>query len=398
MSDRLAAMPMGGAIVNQLRWAFNRAGFFLNLPELSALLRFRKRRAAFWRQFWAQAAEQAGAGFTPLDGGYFRMERDGLTVLAQGGELPLDSHLMLEMMGDKALSYKLLGELGAAIVPHIVVAPNARHLAEEFAEREGWPVVVKPASGTGGGRGVTTGILSKKALTRAMRYAARYDRRLIVERQLEGHSYRLLFVGGQLVDGVRREPPFVVGDGKSTISKLVREENKARISGRDFSSLNPILKNPDFRNTLRRQHLSPRSVPGLGEMVTIKTAINENNRAGNHCVTDGVHAQTVAICAAVVRALGVQLAGVDIHCRDISQPLEAQGGYITEINTTPGLHHHCLTLEDKGGSSVGAKVLDYIFYTGHGAMRLGPIPASAQTATTNAADGETAHTRWDFGQ
>lgn len=397
MPHRLAVMPAGGQLAGQLRWAFNRAGFFLNLPELSALVRFRGRRSVFWRQFWSDAAAQAGARFQPLEGGYFRMERDGLTVMARGGELPLDSHLMLEMMGDKALSYKLLAELGAAIVPHLAVSANDQRSALAFARQRGWPVVIKPASGTGGGRGVTTGIADEAALARAMRYAARYDRRLIVEKQLAGQSYRLLYAGGKLLDAVRREPPFVVGDGKSSIAALVRRENKARLSGQEFTALNPILTNPDYRNTLRAQGLSPRSVPELGEMVTIKTAINENSRTGNHSVTDQVHPDTDAMCAAVVRALGVQLAGVDVHCANIAEPLDAQNGFITEINTTPGLHHHCLTLEDKGGSNVGARVLDYVFYTGHGAMRLDPRALGNRWADKVGSAGHAAHARWDFG-
>lgn len=371
MSYRLATLPAGGAIWAQLRWGMRRAGFFFNLPELSALMRFRSRRAVFWSRFWADAAQAVGAHFSAEDNGYFRMDRDGLTVLARGGEVALDSHLMLEMMGDKALSYGLLAQMGSAAVPHLVVTPGEWRRAEAFASGMGWPVVVKPASGTGGGRGVTTRVSSANSLSRAMRYAARYDRRLIIEPQLEGQSHRLLFVGGRFVDAVRRDAPFIVGDGTHSIARLVRMENRKRLEGHEFLSLNPILRNPDFLNTLKAQGLSARYVPQIGEIVRIKTAINENNRYGNERVSARVHPQTIAECRRIVGALGVQLAGVDVHCADISKPLDAQRGYITEINTTPGLHHHCLTREgDSREGGVGALLLDYMFATGHGAMRL----------------------------
>lgn len=353
------------------RRAWSRAGFYLNLPEVLRILRFRKRRRAFWTQYWPAASEGAGARCTTLGRGWFRIERAGTVCLVRDGEVPLDSHLMLEMMGDKTLCNALLGELGAPVVPNAVFSIDTLGAAESFLADQDAPVVVKPASGTGGGRGVTTGITTRKTLGRAARYAARYDTRLLVERQITGRSYRLLFLDGRFIDAVLREPPVVIGDGRKTIARLIREENARRLEAEAFSALSPIRINPDLRNTLRARGLSLRSVPDPYEPVVVKGAVNENDANGNHNVTPTVHPETVRRCAEIVDAIGVTLAGVDILCADIARPLDAQGGYITEINTTPGLHHHQLIARGEAPTDVGRIVLDHILSTGEGAMKLG---------------------------
>jgi cyanophycin synthetase len=216
----------------------------------------------------------------------------------------------------------------------------------------GRPIVVKPVSGTGGGNGVTTGITSRGDLIRAAWLASRFDTRLVAEEQVEGHSYRLLFLDGELLDAVRRDPPRLIGDGKRTIRALVNAENHRRLTQRPFTALSPLRLDQDALNYLRAQGLTPQSCPEAGETVIIKRAVNQNGAADNHAVTHLVHPLTAAVCARLVTNLGVRLAGIDILARDISRPLLRENGVIGEINTTPGLHHHSLAAErPEGGSS-----------------------------------------------
>jgi len=77
--------------------------------------------------------------------------------------------------------------------------------------------VVKPAYGTGAGRGVTTRIDSYKKLKQASYLAAAFKPQLLIEEQVSGDSFRLLYINGVFVDPIRRDPPVVVGDGQSSI-------------------------------------------------------------------------------------------------------------------------------------------------------------------------------------
>ena len=87
-------------------------------------------------------------------------------------------------------------------------------------------------------------------------WAARFDPDLIVEEQIEGQSWRLLFIDGRFLDAVRRDPPRITGDGRHSIAALVAAENAARLTGRaavDLSNagINQLINIREFRKGLR---------------------------------------------------------------------------------------------------------------------------------------------------
>jgi cyanophycin synthetase len=255
--------------------------------------------------------------------------------------------------------------------------------AKAFLDEVAGPVVVKPVSGTGGGRGVTTGVADAHGLRGAAKLAARYDGDLLVEEQVSGTSYRLLFLDGQFLDAVRRDPPAVTGNGRDSIRRLIFTENDKRLNARPITALSPLRVDRDCLNTLRAQGLSPRAVPKPGERVTVKTAVNENSADGNHTVMDQVHPETVALGARLVQDLGVRFAGLDLICRDIRAPLTRANGCFNEVNTTPGVHHHYLVADPSRRAPVAEYVLEYMFRKHIGVMQLGRWDPESQPGAMN---------------
>ena len=47
--------------------------------------------------------------------------------------------------------------------------------------------------------------------------ASQYCPKLLPQEQIHGNSYRSAFLNGELLDAKRRDPPSVLGDGKSLI-------------------------------------------------------------------------------------------------------------------------------------------------------------------------------------
>jgi cyanophycin synthetase len=86
---------------------------------------------------------------------------------------------------------------------------------------------------------------------------------------------------------------------------------------------------------LQRQGLTATSVPEAGRQVLVM-------RTGNmgHDVTDDVHPDVAEMAALAARVVGLDIAGIDLVARDISQPLESQGGAIVEVNAGPSLLMH----------------------------------------------------------
>jgi cyanophycin synthetase len=209
-----------------------------------------------------------------------------------------------------------------------------------FMESSPRECVIKPAKGTGGGRGVTTGIRRRLHLALAAASAAVYGDDLLIEEQLEGDNYRLLYLDGVLLDAFVRKPPTAVADGHSTVFRLVRRANAERLRHGFVLSQVLLSVDQDMRRTLAKQRLSLRSVPPEGTVVTLKTVVNENCGADNTTATDLLCDSIIEAGARAADALEVRLAGVDVVTRDPAVPLEESGGAVIEVNTTPGFYYH----------------------------------------------------------
>ena len=72
--------------------------------------------------------------------------------------------------------------------------------------------MVKPRDGNQG-KGVSVNITTHEAFEGAYGSAIAIGQ-VMVEQFLPGHDFRLLVVGDKLVAAARRDPPFVIGDGR----------------------------------------------------------------------------------------------------------------------------------------------------------------------------------------
>jgi len=289
--------------------------------------------ARFYRHAWQSAATQLGAS-------YCRITLGPVSTVVSRNTTALDDPVTLELAGDKELTYALLEQAGLPVPRHLCFSLRDRRNAAEFLRRIAQPCVIKPASGTGGGRGVTTGITTGARLAKAIAHASVYGTRLVIEEQVAGDNYRLLFLDGRLIDAFVRHAPHVIGDGRSSIAELIHSANAERLQHGFTRSQVLITIDADLAHTLSRQGFCLRSIPTEGRSVALKTVINENaaddNQPAMHCLGEAVIDSARRAAAAV----GVRWAGVDLILNDPTQPLEASGGVVLEVNTTPGLYYH----------------------------------------------------------
>jgi cyanophycin synthetase len=280
----------------------------------------------------------------------------------------LDTALGFRLSEDKPLVLGLMRDLGARTVPHARFSLSRLDRAEAFLREVGGSVVVKPAAGTGAGAGVTTGIHTGRGLRQAALIAAGFHEQLLVEQEITGSSYRLLYLGGELIDVIRRDPPSVEGDGAQTIRRLLDTENTRRLEADPIVSLHPITTDVECRTELRRQGRTLDSIPDRGERLAVKKVVNQNASRDNHRILSEIHPSVRDEGRRLSAALALDLVGVDILADDLGVPLADSGGFISELNAAPGLHHHVL-VADPGSANVGATILEYVF--AHG----GTVPA-----------------------
>src|SRR5438067_3225162 len=198
-----------------------------------AYLRYRnpRRRAigrhhrAFYERAWREAAAELGATFKTLGEGIVEMELGGVATRAVENTSAIDDPVTIAVLIDKLLTYKILKEDGLPIVRHAQFSLRGMTPGLQFLSESKGDCVVKPANGTGGGRGITTGIRTRSQLARAAAAAAVYCDELLIEEQIKGDNYRLLFLDGEMIDSFVRRHPNVMGDGRSSIARLVRNSN-----------------------------------------------------------------------------------------------------------------------------------------------------------------------------
>lgn len=299
----------------------------------------RKQRADFYRDAWQEAAEILGATVLPLTTDVLQIRREDSVTQVYLNYTPLDDPVSLRVAGNKPVVHQMLQKHGVPIPAFREFTLNSLSTAGEFLNNFE-QCVVKPASGTGGGQGVTTGVTSKRELRKSAVNAAGYGSGLMIEQQLKGSNLRLLFLDGELLDAVERRPPTVTGNGQSTIGKLVHELNRDRARRGKSVAQSVVKPDGDMRQTLLSQGLTLRTVPDAGQAVQLKTVINDNAADDNTNVTDDLHPDIVAVARQAVAAVGLRLAGVDVVTPSTDQSLDRSGGVVLEVNSTPGLYFH----------------------------------------------------------
>ncbi|MCA3177544.1 MAG: cyanophycin synthetase [Burkholderiaceae bacterium] len=256
----------------------------------------------------------------------------------QAAEVDATSAIAESIAQDKELTKQLLESIGVPVPG----GGSVDEIEDAWAIMQslGAPAVVKPRDGSQG-RGVTVDVETREQLEAA--WAAAYDisSDVIVERYIPGDDWRLLVVDGRLVAAARRDPPMVIGDGRSTVRELVEAVNRdPRRGDGHATALTRIRLDAIALARLASQGLDADSVPEAGRKVVLRNNANLSTGGSATDVTDEVHPEVAARAVEAAKMIGLHICGVDVVARSIAEPLEAQGGGIVEVNAAPGLRMH----------------------------------------------------------
>jgi len=274
-------------------------------------------------------------------------ETDATSAIAEG------------ISSDKSLTNALLRACGVPVPEGSIVTEAAAAWNE--AQSIGLPVAVKPVDGNHG-RGVSVDLSKQADIEAAFALAedAARSGEVLIERFIPGVEHRLLIVGGKLVAAARGEEAWVTGDGRATVQQLIDQQinSDPRRGTAEASPLNRIENDPAVALELKRQGSAADAIPASGQRLLIQ----RNGNVAFDC-TDEVHPDTIAQAALAARIVGLDIAGIDLVARDISQPLAPQQGAIVEVNAGPGLLMH---LKPASGQPrpVGEAIVDYLFPPG----------------------------------
>lgn len=304
----------------------------------------------------------------------------GVIQLGWGGQMrklhssfsDATSTIATSLARNKIQTSRLLAESGVPVPPTSQVADWAG--AQKMALQFGWPVVVKPGN-QDQGLGVVPGIRSEDALQSAFEAAARLSPgAVIVEKHIEGDDHRMLVVGGRLLMATRRIPAGVTGDGQSSVTALMDRINAdPRRGSAKRSLLIRLVLDDEAQQCLKEQGLTAEAVPAAGQFVRLRRTANISTGGTPEDVTNQVHPDNRIVCERAARLIGLDIAGVDFLCPDISRSWREAGGAICEVNAQPGFRPHWLGDPDR---DINGEIVDWLFRD-----RPARIPTAAITGT-----------------
>lgn len=248
------------------------------------------------------------------------------------------SQIAVELCQEKPLTNRMLRAVGVPVPEGRTV--RTQEAAWTVAMEIGLPVVVKPSAGNQG-KGVSVDLRSEAEVHAAFALAREYSSEVLVERYIEGQDYRLLVVNGKLVAAARRDPAAVIGDGKRSVRELVDDVNRdPRRRPGHGSVLTRIRLDEAAELVLKQQGMHADSIPPAGVLIRLRSNSNLSTGGTATDVTDEVHPSNARLAVLAAQILALDVAGLDVLCRDISRPLAEQGGALVEVNAAPGLRMH----------------------------------------------------------
>ncbi len=246
---------------------------------------------------------------------------------------------------NKLLVKSLWREIGVpvAIGKEVADAESAVAALREI----GGPVVVKPIDADYG-NGISVGLTTADEVKSAFTKAKLEEGGVMVEKHMQGDSYRLLVLNSKVISAVRRLPAHIYGDGTHSVAELISlaNANPNRGTDRRWPLYRINTENVDW-DWLKQRGFEMTSIPAAGEFLTLRRDIDHTEGGSNHEVLEQVHPLTLRQACLAAECIGLDLAGLDLMAEDIGVSLLDQEGGFLEINAEPGIGLHLSPMCDR---------------------------------------------------
>jgi len=240
---------------------------------------------------------------------------------------------------DKALTSTILQKNNINVPRFIVWDNNSSNQINlnKINTQLNYPLVAKPTKGTQG-YGVKTNIINEKDLLNHIQYLLkrRKNEKIIIEEYKIGDNYRIMVFNNEITGVVKRDLPYVTGDGKNNLEYLIKEHKHSKYK----------IHNVDL-NMLREQNVEYETIILLNKKIYLSKVSNYHNGAHIHNISvESVHPENIEMFKKVNQVLDVKLSGIDFITTNMALPYYLEG-VIIEVNERPDLQIHYDTTENK---------------------------------------------------
>jgi len=365
----LEAATLGRALLISLMPAEVQAGLdtkndddFVFAEELEAFIRFAQRKA-FGPSTGSLVAAAEARNIPWMRLNQYSLVQFGHGKYQQRIQATITSktnHIAVEISCDKEDTHNLLSDLGLPVPKQRMI--YSENQAVRAAKRIGFPVVVKPLDANHG-RGVSINLTTDEQVIAGFHHAKEHgkSRAVLVESFLTGFDHRMLVVNGELVAVAKRVPGHVVGDGEHTIAQLVDIVNEDPRRGVGHEKVLTRLEFDKQANRLLEEAgYSQETVLPADDIFYLCSTANLSTGGTAIDMTDVVHPDNRSMAERAIKAVGLDIGGVDFLTADITQSYKDAGGGIVEVNAAPGFRMHVAPSEGTP-RDVSAKVMEMLF-------------------------------------
>lgn len=283
------------------------------------------------------AAREQGLRVRTIGPDKYFFDDEGRCIGGLQGMRPSISGVMVpQTTGSKEVLKELLQEANLPTPEWAVFSAEEKQAAFEYVrERIGSSMVTKPIDGRQG-LGVTTGVTDVGIFEEAWQKATMAFRsgRVLIEEEVPGVDVRVFVVAGRALAATVRIPPFVIGDGKSTLSELVERLKVARRRHAYSGGLKLI---PD-QSYLARTGAYDSAVIPQGIIQFLNGTANLSQGGVPVDVTDELPEEALRLAeAAAGQVPGLHVGGIDLLMPKVGS---MDGTVVLEMNGGANLRPH----------------------------------------------------------
>ena len=274
---------------------------------------------------------------------FIRLEsKEHVEYVKNGNMTSKDSYISPLIMENKIVTKKVLAEKGFR-VPKGYEVSSIEEALQKFNYIKNKPIVIKPKS-TNFGLGITifkNGTSSLENYTKAIEFALKEDKDILIEEFIEGTEYRFFVIEGKTEAVLLRVPANVTGDGKHTIRELVEMKNANPLRGdAKKTPLKKIELGEIEQLQLSEQGLNFESILAENEVAYLRENSNISTGGDSIDMTDEAHESYKKLAVEIAEAMMAKVCGVDLIIPNIKDECSKDNYGVIEANFNPMMMMH----------------------------------------------------------
>ena len=279
--------------------------------------------------------------YIEIDKKNYIIDRDNRTVTYNGKTISYNKHFnsneSIINARDKFITSERLSKNNIPIPLYlkIYLSSSVEDIQKQIKNAHiNYPVVIKPINGTFG-IDVMTDIETKEELSDTINLLKTKYKDAMLEEQISGDCYRIFVFNNNIIDVIKREKPYVIGDNINTIKQLIdlRNIEQKKMDLMEVKNISEIV--------IKKQGYSLDSIPEKGVKVYISNVINMHNGARiSRIPIETIPQKNLDLFIKVNKTMEITCSGLDFLSDDITIDYDLNNGRILEVNGTPDTEIH----------------------------------------------------------